>query len=177
MDRRLSRRKPLTRLTLTIAAVALAVPGVAACGFNYATDRENTIVNGTSNKDGDVDVLNAVIVSGESGSGTFIASLSNNDTSEPISLESLDFGSNSTVQVASFSPIEVPPHGLVNLADGEGIKVSGDFEAGEFISLTLSFDNGDSAEMDVPVVTEDDEYTDLDNGTGEPSPAATESAS
>jgi hypothetical protein len=176
MDRRLPRRKPLTRLTLSIAAVALAVPGFAACGFNYATDRENTIVNGTSNKDGEVDVLNAVIVSGETGSGTFIASLSNNDTGKPISLESLDFGSNSTTEVAGFSPIEVPPGGFVSLADGKGIKLSGEFEAGEFLGLTLTFDNGDSAEMDVPVVTEDDEYTDLDNGTGVPSPAASESA-
>jgi hypothetical protein len=173
MDRRLSRRK----LALSVVAIVLAVPGVSACGFNYATDKANTIANGTTNKDGDVDVLNALIVSGESGSGTFIASLSNNDTTQAISLESLSFGSNSTVQVAGFSPIEVPPHGLVNLANGEGIKVAGEFEAGQFVSLTLGFDNGDSVEMDVPVVTEDDEYDGLDNGTGEPSPAATESAS
>ncbi len=173
MDRRLSRRK----LTLSVAAILLAVPGVSACGFNYATDKENTIVNGTSNKDGTVDVLNALIVSAEPGSGTFIATLSNNDTSQAISLESLDFGSSSTTQVADFSPIEVPAHGLVNMADGQGIKVTGEFEAGEFVGVTLSFDNGESAEMDVHVVSDDDEYSGLDNGTGEPSPAATESAS
>ena len=77
MDRRLSRRNP-DRLALSIGALVLAVPGVSACGFNYATDRENTIANGVSNKDGEVDVLNAVIVSSEDGSGTFIATLSNN---------------------------------------------------------------------------------------------------
>ena len=63
MDRRLSRRSPRLRLALSIGALVLAVPGVSACGFNYATDRENTIANGTNNQDGVVDVLNAVIVS------------------------------------------------------------------------------------------------------------------
>ena len=168
MDRRLSRRKPLA---LAVGALVLAAPGLSACGFNYATDKQNTIVNGTSNQDGDVDVLNAVIVSGEDGSGTFVASLSNNDPAEPISLESLDFGSNSTTQVAGFSPIEVPPRGLVSLADGQGIKIAGEFSAGEFVGVTLGFDNGESVEMDVHVVADEDEYVGLDNGTGTPAPA------
>jgi hypothetical protein len=173
MDRRLSRRKPTTsRLALSIGALVLAVPGISACGFSYATDNENTIANGVTNKDGTVDVLNAMIVSSEAGSGTFIASLANNDAIEPVSLESIDFGANSTVEVAAFDPVEVPPHGLVNLSEGQGIKVSGDFEAGSFISLTLGFDNGESADMDVLVVADDDEYTGLDNGTGVPSPSA-----
>ncbi len=173
MDRRLPRRK----LALSFAALVLAVPGVSACGFNYATDKANNITNGTHDQDGTVDVLNALIVSEEAGSGTFIASLSNNDATQAVSFESLDFGSDSTVQVADFSPIEVPPHGFVNLADGQGIKVAGDFEAGDFITLNLGFDNGETAEMDVHVVAADDEYAGFDNGTGTPSPAATESAS
>jgi hypothetical protein len=157
----------------------LAVTGVTACGFNYATDRANTISNGAHNQDGSVDVLNAVIVSAEDGSGTFIATLSNNDQEQPASLESLSFGSSATAQAASFSPIEVPKGGVVNLANGAGIKVSGDFKAGEFVRVTLGFDNGESADLNVPVVVDDDEYDGLDNGTGTPAPApsASESAS
>jgi hypothetical protein len=174
MDRRLPRRQPRNRLALAIGALVIAAPALASCGFDYATDRENNIVNGVNDKDGEVDVLNAMIVSGEEGSGTFIASLANNDTTAPISLESLGFGSNSTVEVAGFEPIEVPPHGLVNLSTGQGVKVSGDLAAGDFVALTLTFDNGESASMEVPVVSEDDEYAGLDNGTGVPEPAATE---
>src|SRR6478609_7881275 len=74
MDRRLSRRK----LATAIGALVLAVPALSACGFNYATEREYTPGNGTNYQHGVVDVLNAVIVAGEDGSGTFIASLSNN---------------------------------------------------------------------------------------------------
>jgi hypothetical protein len=187
MDRRLPRRQRPHRPALLIAALVLAAPGLSACSFNYATDRENTIINGVSNQDGTVNVLNAMIVSSEPGSGTFIASLANTDptsTSTPfgdlashtISLESLDFGANTTIESAAFDPIEIVGHGLVNLSDGQGIKVSGDFEAGDFVSLTLVFDNGQSIPMEIPVNSADDEYTGLDNGTGVPEPAATESA-
>jgi hypothetical protein len=172
MDRRLSRRK----LALSFGALVLAVPGVSACGFNYATDREYTPGNGANNQHGTVDVLNAVIVSSEDGSGTFIASLSNNSPDEDIYLEALSFGSNSTIQVAPFDPIEVPAHGLVNLANGQGIKVSGELKAGDFITLSLGFDNGEAADLNVHIVVADDEYTDLDNGTGVPAPAGTPSA-
>jgi hypothetical protein len=174
MDHRLSRRH---RIALSLGALILAVPGVASCGFNYATDRENTISNGTSDKSGMVDVLNAVIVSQDDGSGTFIATLSNNSATETIHMSSLDFGSNSTTQVAAFDPIEVKPHAVVNLANGQGIKVSGDFKAGDFLSLTVGFDNGESADMKVHVVVADDEYEGYDNGTGSPAPAPTASAS
>ena len=175
MDRRLSRRNAKHRLALSIGALVLAVPGVSACGFNYATDREYTPANGANNQHGTVDVLNAVIVSSEEGSGTFIATLSNNSPDEAISLDSVSFGSNSTVEVAPFDAIEVPARGLVNLANDQGIKVAGDFVAGDFIELSLGFDNGETADLNVHVVAADDEYSDLDNGTGVPAPAATPS--
>lgn len=173
MDRRLSRRN----LALSIGALVLAIPGVSACGFNYATDREYTPGNGTNDLNGAVDVLNALIVSDEDGSGTFIASLSNNTQDEPISFDALSFGSNSTIEVAPFDPIEVAPQGLVNLGDGQGIKVSGDIVQGDFIELSLAFSNGETADMDVLIVAADYEYTDLDNGTGVPAPAGTSAAS
>src|SRR6187455_1745587 len=133
MDRRLSRRK----LATAIGALMLAVPALSACGFSYATDREYTPGNGTNYQHGLVDVLNAVIVAGEDGSGTFIASLSNNAPDESISFDALSFGSNSTIEVAPFDPVEVPPMTLVNLGEGQGIKVSGDIVQGDFIELSL----------------------------------------
>lgn len=174
MDRRLSRRK----LATAIGALVLAVPALSACGFNYATEREYTPGNGTNYQHGVVDVLNAVIVAGEDGSGTFIASLSNNAPDESISLDALSFGSNSTIEVAPFDPVEVPPMTLVNLGEGQGIKVSGDnIVQGDFIELSLAFSNGETADMDVPIVATEYEYTNLDVGTGIPAPAGTPSAS
>jgi hypothetical protein len=174
MDRRLSRRK----LALAVGALVLAAPGVSACGFNYATDRSNTVAAGVGDQSGDVDVLNALIVSSADGSGTFIASLSNNSATNTYHLESLSFGSDATVQVAAFDPIEVKPHQLINLADGQGIKVAGSaLKAGDFISLTLGFDNGQTSDLQVPIMAATYQYTDLDNGTGSPSPIASPTAS
>ena len=51
MDRRLSRRK----LALSFGALVLALPGVSACGFNYATDREYTPSNGANGDPGTLD--------------------------------------------------------------------------------------------------------------------------
>ena len=76
------RTAPRRNLALTIAALLFAVPSLASCGFNYATDREYSPAAGSNNQDGVVDVLNAVIVSQEDGSGTFITSLSNGDPAD-----------------------------------------------------------------------------------------------
>ena len=172
MDRRLPRRK----LAIAIGALVLAVPGLSACGFNYATDREYTPGNGTNDLTGTVDVLNAVIVATEDGSGTFVASLSNNSVDEPISFDSLGFGSNSTIEVADFDPVEIKPHQAVNLADGQGIKVQGDFAKGDFLPLTVVFDNGESASMKVPVVDAIDAWEGMDNATGTPTESPTQTS-
>ena len=85
-------------------------------------------------------MLDTVIVSSQSqeGSGTFLASLSNNSTTETITFDSLSFGSDSTVEVAAFTPVVVKPRQVVNLADGQGIKVSGPFKAGDFVTIPVA---------------------------------------
>jgi hypothetical protein len=179
MDRRLSRRSPRSRLALCVGALVLAVPGVASCGFDYATDREYTPAAGVNDKTGTVDVLDTVIVAEDEagGSGTFIASLSNNSSTDTITFESLSFGSDSTVEVAAFTPIQVKPRQVVNLADGQGIKVSGPFKAGDFVTITLTFDSGQTNVMEIPVVVAQWQWEGMDNGTGVPSPSAPPSAS
>ncbi len=48
---------------LSVGSLLLAAPLLSSCGFNYATDRPNTVAAGANNRDGAVDVLGAVIVS------------------------------------------------------------------------------------------------------------------
>ena len=71
----------LRSLATAAAVVALAAP-LTSCGFDYATERTYTPAGGANNREGVVDVLSAVVVSGAEGSGTFVASLSNNDDVE-----------------------------------------------------------------------------------------------
>ena len=162
----------------SLTLLALAAP-LTACGFDLATDRYYTPAVGANNRDGQVDVLAAVVVSTEPGSGTFIASLSNNSTQEPVALTEVGSTETQDLTAADFTPVEVEPGQLVNLADPPAeIKVTGDFEAGDFVEVALGFDNGETVELDVPVVPNAGDYAGLDGKPAdvEESESSTESS-
>jgi hypothetical protein len=157
--------RPSARLLAAAGALALAT-SLTSCGFDYATDRVYTPAAGPNDRDADVDVLGAVVVSGQEGSGTFIASFSNNDREKTLSVDSLTATTSgddaSDLTIGDFDPIEIPPGGLVNLADDGGISVEGDLDAGDFVDIELGFDNGQSASMSIPVYPPCNEYEGLD---------------
>lgn len=154
----------LLRRTLALATCVLAVcaPVLTSCGFDYATDRIYTPATGVNNREASVDVLGAVIVSAEEGSGVFVASFANNNTEESATVEALEGVDQSQLTADDFSPVEVPAGGLVNLADEDGIEVSGDVAAGEFVPVALQFGDGERVQLDVPVVTNCGAYEGLD---------------
>jgi hypothetical protein len=164
---------------LTAAALVLTAPALTSCGFDVATDRYYTPANGANNRDGVVDVLGAVVVSGQPGSGTFIASLSNNSTTESASLTELGSGDGGDITAADFDPIEIKPGALVNLADPPAdLTLTGDFEAGDFVSIALVLDNGERTVVDAPVVDDAGSFEGLDGSsasTDTPSETPTES--
>ncbi|MBS2939478.1 hypothetical protein KDN32_17185 [Nocardioides sp. J2M5] len=143
----------------TGAAVLALTASLSSCGFDYATERDYTPGSGANNREGTVDVLSAVVVSAEEGSGTFIASLSNNDASDEQSFTGVSGGQDATVTAADFDPVAIAPGGLVNLADpAADVVLQGDFTAGDFVPLVIDFGNGDRVSMDVPVVPDDFGY-------------------
>lgn len=166
---------PLRR-TLGLATCVLAVcaPVLTSCGFDYATDRIYTPATGVNDREASVDVLGAVIVSAEDGSGTFIASFANNSTEDATTVDALEGVDQSQLTADNFSPVEVPAGGLVNLADEDGIKVTGEVAAGEFVPVALQFGSGERVQLDVPVVTNCGYYEGLD---GPPSPDQCQSES
>lgn len=155
-------------LALVSGALLLTAP-LASCGFDPATNRVNTITQGTSDRDGTVDVLNALIVSAEEGSGVFITTLVNNDLDNEASLDALVADDAEAVQVGEFAPITVDPNGLVNLAgEGEeGIPVEGDFAAGDVVPMTLELSDGQVVQLDVLVVPNCDEFAGIDGEGGD----------
>lgn len=150
---------------LAVGAVLLSVPTLASCGFDYATDQVSTIGAGANNRDASVDVLNAIIVSAQKDSGTFIASLSNNDQEATATFESLAGAGGNTIQPGSFAPVTIQPGGFVNLATDGGVPVSGSFEAGNFVPVTLTFGNGERVSLKVPVVVDGGDYAGLDTSS------------
>ena len=146
------------RLLVSAATVvALAAP-LSSCGFDYATDRVYTPGSGANNREGDVDVLSAVVVSAAEGSGTFVASLANNSPDAEESFTAVA-GQDATVTAAEFEPITIPAGGLVNLAEpAAGIVLTGEFTAGDVVPLTVDFGNGERISLNVPVVSNDTGY-------------------
>ncbi len=147
------------RLIATAAAVlALAAP-LSSCGFDYATERDYTPAGGANNRSGVVDILSAVVVSAADGSGTFVASLSNNDDTEAQTFTAVSGGDEVTVDAAEFDPVSIAAGGLVNLADpAADIVVTGDFAAGDSLPLAIDFGNGERIMLNVPVVADDFGY-------------------
>ena len=167
--------QPRRSLRLAVGALVLALPLLGSCGFDKATDKVYTPGEGTNNRDGDVKVLAAVVAAAQPGSGTFIATFSN-DGDEPDALTQLSgAGESAELSVADIdSPAEIEPRGFVNLADDGGVTLSGDFGAGDFVELTMTFDSGGSVTMNVPVVYACDEFAGLDTSAESASESPTE---
>jgi len=167
-------RRPLA----TAAAAALLAVPLASCGTNYNTNRPNTNAAGTYDKSSSVDVVAATIVSSGPDSGTFIANLSNNDRAEVATLVELAGADGATLEAADFEAVEIPPGSFVNLADGTlGIKVTGEFGAGDVVPIKFGFEGAEPVTLGVPVVLECDEYAGLDPALpGEAEPEALDPA-
>ena len=171
----------MTRL-LCAGALVLAAPTLASCSKEKATDKIYTPANAANNRDGRIDVLNAAIVSTEAGSGTFVVTLVNNDTNEPgggkdYADQLVGLAGDVTAKLGK--PVDVPAGGIAVLAtpSGEGIEVTGDFEAGQFVTVTLTFKNADAATLQVPVVENAGAFAGQDGPAPPELPAGHESTS
>jgi hypothetical protein len=165
------------RRTLALGAAGLAATAaLSACGFDYPTDRINNPTSGVDYRDGTVDILNAVVVAKQPDSGTFIATFVNGSPTEAVSLQSAS-GDNTAIANVSASPFTLQPGTLRNLAATSGIPVSGTFALGQFVNISFQFDDGETADMSVPVVTNDGQWAGLDTAAASPTASPTDTAS
>jgi copper(I)-binding protein len=154
----------LRRTLATVATCLAIVSALTACGFNYPTDRINNVTAGANDRDGTVNVLDAAIVSKADNSGTFVGTFVNNDLTKEVSLAGVAGNGVFTGQEDQ-QPIPIAANGLVDLASQGGIPLNGTFHAGQFIPMTFTFDNGETATLQVPVVADDGQWADLDHST------------
>lgn len=158
------RRSALAGLLLAVVPAT----ALSACGFDYPTDRVNTIAAGVNDRTGDVDALGIRVLATAKGEGRLIGSLSNN-VREDATLDSVT--STAGVTTGDFEPVEVEGRGTVNLATSAVVPLSGNFTAGDVIPLDLTFSDGTTLSLDVPVVKPCFQYTQV------PTDLASESAS
>jgi hypothetical protein len=154
-----SLRRLRTQRALAVAGlVAIAAPLLSSCGFNEATNRPNTIANAGYYIYGDVHVLGARIITPSAGSGTFVATLAATAQADNTKLTGL---TGKGITAGQFDPIEVTSGSAVNLFTEGGIPVTGDFKAGDSVPVTLTFDNGNSIDVNAVVVKQCHEYADV----------------
>ena len=147
------------RRSIAVAAAVLVSPVMSSCGVNFdaQTDQVYNPAVGVNNRDGSVDVLNALVVSGSAGSGTVVATLVNNDQQNADSLRGITgAGPESSLTVQIGGPREIPADGLLNLADQGKATVRGrEILPGRFVEITFSFDRAEAVTVQAPVVSAD----------------------
>ena len=165
-------KTPRRRRVASVAALLL-LPMLAACGFNYQTDKVYQSAAGTENRTGQVYILNAMVVTVSGNQGTFAGTLVNESLTKATKLVSIT-GPNVN---GSTTQVSLPPNASVNLADSGQISVSGpDIRPGYFVSMTFEFANGQSTQMEVPVIARTGPYGNV-SLPASPSPSSSPSSS
>jgi hypothetical protein len=181
-----------SRFRRRIAATAVLVtsPALAACGVSFGaqTDQVYNPADGVSARGGEVDVLNALIVSDTPGTGRLIGGLSNENTDKSDSITGVrGVGDDQSVTFSlAGGSTTIPAGGLLQLADpsAANIVVKGTpdlVKAGGYVRLTFSFQNAQEATVNVPVLEPDETYKDVplpsSDGSTPPSTSTSESPS
>jgi hypothetical protein len=147
------------RRSIAAAAVVLAVPVLSSCGINFNAQTEQVYnpTAGVEDRSGEVDVLNALIVSGTDGSGTVIATLVNNDQVNEDTLKSVSgAGKDTNISVKMGGATTIPAGGFLNLAtDGDITATGSEIVPGKFVDITFSFDRAQAVTLEVPVMSHD----------------------
>ncbi len=165
-------KSPSRRRAAAVVATLLLVPALAACGFNVQTDQVYQPAEGVNDRSGQVDILNALVVSGTDGEGTFAGTLVNNSQTDGDELTQVTA---KDAEVKMAEPVKIPAGDLVNLADSGTVTVAGDpVVPGGYVTLIFSFANGQTTEVQVPVVTAQGDYAKVPL-PGENRPSATPS--
>ena len=154
------------RRCIAAATVLAAAPVLSSCGVSFGapTDQVYNPSAGVDARDGAVDVLNALVVSGTDGSGTVIATLVNNDQVEADKLTGVaGAGPDNVLTVKVAGETTVPAGGLLNLAEQGAITARGKrIVPGNFVKVTFSFERAEPATLNIPVMSADNpDYADV----------------
>jgi hypothetical protein len=169
------------RRRLALASLPLAVTALTSCtvNFNEQTDKVYNPSAGVDDRSGEVDVLNALVVSAGAGSGTVIATLVNNDQAHADALRRVaGSGSDASLKVTPGGATGIRNGGLLNLATKGRIFVTGSqVVPGSLVTITFSFQRAQAITVDAPVVANTSEYSSVPVPSSSASPTAPASPS
>jgi copper(I)-binding protein len=165
---------------MATAAIVVATAGLSGCGgnFNAQTDQIYQPAVGSNNREGQVYVLNALLVVGDGSDAALVAGLldqaGTDDTLTAVTAKSSK-GNDLTVTINN-DQIPLPTRTLVRLSQDASVAISGqagDLGPGGTVSVTFTFQNADPVTLDAPIVAREGAYADVPLPS--PSPSASPS--
>jgi hypothetical protein len=173
VDRRaVARRRSRPLVVAAAASAVLAVSGCAA-SFSAPTNEPYQPAAGISDRSGSVFAINALVVADDSGNGTVVASLINQEPSDD-SLQSFSASDSAGKQITTptlDTPISLPaypsPSQIVQVGPTGDLRLSGDnVDPGTFVNVTFTFGTAAPLTVNVPVVLggSDTMYADIPVG-------------
>jgi hypothetical protein len=173
-----------------VALAIVGAPVLAGCGANFdaQTNQPYQPAEGVSARDGEVYALNTLVVTDGEGNGTIVSRLVNQqDVGDQLdSVAAVD----STGAAITAAPLAAPivlgpavspeqpvpsPDQSVQVGTAGALRLSGDnVIAGNFVTLTLTFEVAAPVVVDVPVVDVGTDYVDIPVG---PVPTPTDTTS
>lgn len=160
------RRRPIATAVVA-AAAALALGGCSDTNFSAQTNQAYQAGIG-ANHQGDIDVLNTLLVANPDGSATVSAGVVNHNEGEDavtgVTATTLA-GDTLTVNDAD-KDLALPSESIVPLGKegGAGVYTVDGAPIGQYVRLTVSFADSASVTIEAPVVTRGEYYDDISLG-------------
>jgi hypothetical protein len=180
---RVGRRRPARLSALPAATAACAVLLLSGCAANFdaPTNEPYQPAAGISDRSGAVYAINTLVVTDGSGNGTVVCSLINQQRqADTLESYSADAGNGDKITTAPLAqPIDLPAYPSdgqnVQVGTSGDLRLTGDIEAGTFVTLTFDFGNATPVTVEAPVLNggPDTAYADIPVG---PVPTTTPSA-
>ncbi len=158
---------PLRRRVTASVLAATAALTMGACGTNFSaqTNQQYQAAEGANSR-GEVDVMNTVLVADEDGAGVVSAGVVNQtDDPQTITAVTITTGDGQSLTVeAPKTPVEVPAGDIVTLGQtgGDALYVVPEgAEAGDYVTISLTFSDAPATEVDAPTVARSETYAEV----------------
>jgi hypothetical protein len=138
-----------------VAALACCFLTSCAADFNAQTNQQYQAGVGTTDRSSTVYVLNALVAANDQGEGTLVGTLLNQSKNADglRAVTAADLSGDPITIPDLTQPIALPSQTAVKLQTGGAVRLSGsNLVLGDFIQVTLSFEQAAPITIQVPVV-------------------------
>jgi hypothetical protein len=151
-----------------IAGAALALAGCGGTGDDAQTNQQYQAGVGANLRTGEVQLYNALAVDNGDGTATLSAVVVNTtDKTQKLDNATATATSDGDLVDVNIAPAIIGPHDSFNTGPAATVVFTGGtVEPGDYVTLTLSFDQAGDVTIEAPVVTRTKIYDDVAKNSG-----------